>query len=264
MHSSPDSHSYGFPLQWLPVLDEDSVRDAFLSASQYVGDHALPPPPLRYEALRRTSPEAVRVVVVGDGLFSHAGKAHGVAYSAPFSLDRRPLPATLRNFQSELAVCAGLPVSDFCDLVPLAQQGVLLLNRFWTLDAQGDAHSNAGWDVVSRGVVRWLSLRTNPIVFVILGNQLRDWVRDIPHHHPVILTAAPSPQEATYGFFGGHVFSRINRCLDDLKHAPIDWGVVFAPRSLPPPILDRRFFRRISDRQKVACINSDASSLQTI
>lgn len=248
----PDPSLAAFPRSWYPILEDQAVLDAFCAANAAAGPAALPPQNLRYEALRLTSPDTVRVVIVGDGLFSHGGNAHGIGYSVPFSLDRRPLPASVRNFQSELATAAGLPACDFCDLTPIAAQGVLLLNRFWTLDRNGGPHANLGWDVVSRGLVRWLCRHRRPIVFVILGNELRDWVPDIPHHHVLLTAAAPSPREAAYGFFGAEIFQTVDASLDELRQPPIDWSAAFLPRALPPPALDRSLLRKIGDRTRPA------------
>jgi uracil-DNA glycosylase len=107
-------------------------------------------------------------------------------------------------------------------------QGVLLLNTTLTV-RQGAplSHHGQGWEQFTDAVIKILSERPDPLVFLLWGKSAKlkcahlFSLSNSPH---LILTAAhPSPFSAYQGFFGCHHFSQANAFLVAHSKNPIDW-----------------------------------------
>jgi uracil-DNA glycosylase len=109
-------------------------------------------------------------------------------------------------------------------LVPWAEQGVMLLNAVLTVRAhQPASHRNKGWETFTDAVIRALSARGKPVVFLLWGAyaQKKGKLIDAPPH-VILIAAHPSPLSAKK-FFGSKPFSRANTALEEVGEEPIDW-----------------------------------------
>ena len=180
----------------------------------------LPPEPLWFEALRRTSPDATRVVILGQDPYPTAGHANGLAFSFT---SETPLPRSLKNIVRELEDDIGAaPASG--DLAHWADQGVLLLNTALTVP-EGDAggHAKLGWSDLTTQIFTYLS--DSPRAFLLWGNHAQKHGQVITGAgHLKIETAHPSPLSASRGFLGSRPFSRINAWLNARGQPPIRWA----------------------------------------
>lgn len=85
---------------------------------------------------------------------------------------------------------------------------MLLLNTVLTV-RKGEAHSHRkkGWEEVTDHVIKELSNREEPIVFILWGNPSIDKRNLINEEKHVVLTSShPSPLSAYRGFFGFKAF----------------------------------------------------------
>ncbi|MCX8508203.1 MAG: uracil-DNA glycosylase [Rhodobacteraceae bacterium] len=181
----------------------------------------LPPEGQRFAALSLTSPDKVRVVILGQDPYPTPGHAHGLAFSV--EPDVRPLPRSLNNIfkemKDDLQQC---PISG--DLRFWAAQGVLLLNSCLTVPAgSAGGHAGIGWHKLAEEVLAEVS--TRPTAFLLWGGHAQNLGRAInPGDHLLIATAHPSPLSARRGFFGARPFSRVNGWLAARDQPPIDWA----------------------------------------
>ncbi len=180
----------------------------------------LPPAEQRFAALKRTYPDATRVVILGQDPYPTPGHAHGFAFStAP---DVRPLPRSLSNIYKEMHEDLGAAPPNG-DLRFWADQGVLLLNTCLSVPASdAGGHAKIGWHHLTRQVLTHLSDR--PRAFILWGGHAKGFGDAITGPDHLILTSAhPSPLSARRGFFGSRPFSTVNKWLTARKETPINW-----------------------------------------
>ena len=163
----------------------------------------------------------MKVLLLGQDPYHDDNQAHGLCFSVRPGI--KP-PPSLVNMFKELKANLGCKVPNNGDLVPWAEQGIMLLNAVLTVRAhQANSHKNQGWESFTDATIRALADRPDPVVFVLWGayaqkkGKLIDTTR-----HPVLTAAHPSPLSASK-FFGSRPFSAVNKALDGLGKAPIDW-----------------------------------------
>ncbi len=179
-----------------------------------------------FRALRLTSPDDVKVVIVGQDPYHGDDKghpqAHGLAFSVPSPV--RP-PPSLRNIFKEIAAEFGFAMPAHGCLDAWARQGVLLLNTVLTVE-QGKAasHAKRGWEACTDTLIRELAHRHEHLVFMLWGAHAqakRALLETRPHG--VLEAPHPSPLSAHRGFLGCGHFRLANEYLVANGRAPIDW-----------------------------------------
>lgn len=183
-----------------------------------------PPASETFRAFALTSPQDVRVVVLGQDPYHSYGQANGLCFSVANGVK---IPPSLRNIYKELHSDLGIAPSTSGDLTSWAQQGVLLLNATLTVRRDGaGTHQGQGWEIFTDAVVRTLGAGHSPIVFVLWGAFARNKKSLITQpQHTVIDSAHPSPLSAHNGFIGSKPFSQINQALIASGSDPIDWQI---------------------------------------
>lgn len=195
---------------------------AFVTAAYAGPDEILPPKDCLCAALQRCSLAATRVVILGQDPYPTPGQAHGLAFSVR---PPTPPPPSLRNILAEVAADVGPAHIRGGDLTPWADQGVLLLNTILTVRAHAPlSHAKKGWEGFTDAIIRAVSARAEPAVFLLWGAQAKAKIPLIDATRHLILTAAhPSPLSAHHGFLGCRHFSKANAFLVAHGHAPIRW-----------------------------------------
>jgi uracil-DNA glycosylase len=170
---------------------------AFLQKRLHAGATIFPPQPLR--ALELTPPQSVRVVILGQDPYHGRGQAEGLAFSVAPGV---ALPPSLRNIFKELERDLGTPFPSFPhpggSLVKWARQGVLLLNTCLTVEeGQPASHSGKGWEGLTDAVIRQVSQKAAPTVFMLWGAHAQGKLSLIDVKRHLVLTANhPSPLSA--------------------------------------------------------------------
>jgi uracil-DNA glycosylase len=215
------------PATWARVLASEIAEPWFAELGAWIADERLrhtvfPPAADVFRALEATPYEEVRVVILGQDPYHDEGQAHGLSFSVPRGI--KP-PPSLTNIFKELAADVGARAPDHGCLEAWARRGVLLLNTVLTVRAHTPAsHKGRGWERLTSAVLRKLSDRQEPVVFVLWGAhaQKRSALVDTTRH-TVLQGAHPSPLSANKGFFGSRPFSSVNEALRRADLAPIDW-----------------------------------------
>jgi uracil-DNA glycosylase len=195
--------------------------EAFL-AEERAQHTVFPPEQEIFSALRATPYDQVKALIVGQDPYHDDGQAHGLAFSVRRGVK---IPPSLVNIYKELESDLGIPRARHGNLEPWAKQGVLLLNTSLTVRAHAAAsHKGRGWEQLTDAIIRAVNARSQRVVFVLWGGhaQKKRPLIDAPQH-VVIESAHPSPLSARNGFFGSWPFSAINRALEDVGVAPINW-----------------------------------------
>ncbi len=198
---------------------QSAVCAAYESATVY------PPQEELFSAFHLTSPEQVRVVILGQDPYHEPNQAHGLAFSVKSGVT---MPPSLRNIGKELLDDVNLPLRDGC-LIPWAKQGVLLLNAVLTVEqGKANSHRDFGWQRFTDAVFAKLSDLPQPIVFVLWGAQAQKKAAvaaNSSYPRLVLQAPHPSPLSSYRGFFGSKPFSQINAFLQSHGEMPIDWQI---------------------------------------
>lgn len=182
-----------------------------------------------FAAMRMTSLEATKVVIIGQDPYfnAHPGKgpeAHGLCFSVR---DGIPVPPSLRNIFKEInnSVYKGEQPATSSDLTRWATQGVLLLNASFTVIAKKpNSHKDLGWHALTDNIIETISAQKTHVVFMLWGSfaQKKRSLID-GSKHLVLATSHPSPLSAHRGFLGSGVFVRCNEYLKQHGFKEIVW-----------------------------------------
>ncbi len=209
-----------------PALDGASMAalEAFLEAEQAAGKRIFPAPADRFRAFDLTPLDRVRVVILGQDPYHGAGQAHGLCFSVQPGV--RP-PPSLVNIYKELQADLGIARAAHGFLDHWAEQGVLLLNTVLTVEeGQAASHRKRGWEPFTDAVIRLVSAKAEPVVFLLWGAHAQQKAALIDAtRHLVLMAAHPSPLSARTGFFGSRPFSQANAFLAAHGRGTIDWAL---------------------------------------
>lgn len=175
-----------------------------------------------FSAFRLTPYADVRVLLLGQDPYHGPGQAHGLAFSVKPGV---PSPPSLVNIFKELEADVKVPRPKDGSLIAWAEQGVLLLNAVLTVrQAEPNSHAGHGWEAFTDAVIRAVSEKTEPVVFLLWGKYAQKKKKLIDAtRHVVIEGTHPSPLSASSGFFGSRPFSAVNQALESKGRPPIDW-----------------------------------------
>jgi len=216
------------PPNWRAVLDGEFQKPYFRQLQDFVAEErrkhtVFPPEEDVFNALKYTPYDQVKVLLLGQDPYHDDGQAHGLCFSVRPGI--KPPPSLINIFQ-ELHQDLGCKVPNNGDLVPWAEQGVLLLNAVLTVRAhQANSHRNKGWETFTDAVIRAVNDKHRPVMFVLWGTYAQKKTKLIDKDRHVILKAAhPSPLSVKK-FFGSRPFSAINQALQESGQAPINWRI---------------------------------------
>ena len=190
------------------------------------GKNIFPPEDEIFNACRQTPFHEVKVVLMGQDPYHGPGQAQGLCFSVRKEI---PIPPSLMNIYKELYQDLGILPASHGSLLSWAKQGVLMLNATLTV-RQGEpkSHYGRGWEELTDAVIKALSERSEPLVFILWGRSAKEKCETIlsrqNHPHAILTAAHPSPFSATQ-FFGCRHFSKTNALLKKWGKTPIDWTV---------------------------------------
>ena len=218
-----------FKNSWNEVLKDEFSKDYYLRLRSFLKEEygsriIYPPMHDIFNALKLTSYEDVKVVILGQDPYHGEGEAHGLAFSVKPGID---IPPSLRNMYKELQSSLGCYIPNNGYLVKWAKQGVLLLNTALTVRKDlANSHRGKGWENFTTEVIRKLNARKKPVIFLLWGNNAKEKAEfiDKKFHH-VLTSVHPSPLSASRGFFGCNHFKKANEILISMNETPIDWQI---------------------------------------
>lgn len=176
-----------------------------------------------FNALKYTSFNDTKVVIIGQDPYHGEGQAHGLCFSVKKGVK---LPPSLKNIYTEIEDDLNIKMPPHGDLSGLAKQGVLLLNTVLTVRAGNAAsHKDMGWEIFTDRIIAELNNKTTPIVFLLWGSHAEKKAKVITNPlHTKLVTVHPSPLSAYRGFFGCRHFSKTNEILIKNNLSAIKWN----------------------------------------
>ena len=175
-----------------------------------------------FNALKYTSFEDTKVVIIGQDPYHGAGQAHGLCFSVQKGVTP---PPSLKNIFKELNQDIGKPIPDHGELTKWAKQGVLLLNNVLTVrEGCPTSHKGMGWEQFTDRVISELNRKETPVVFLLWGARAQKKAEIITNPiHKRLMSVHPSPLSARRGFMGCKHFSKTNEILKSCGLAEITW-----------------------------------------
>ncbi|MGN1201546.1 MAG: uracil-DNA glycosylase [Candidatus Caccovivens sp.] len=211
---------------WANLLKDEFEKPYFKQLQQFLEEeystHTIYPTMENiFTALNATKYEDVKVVIIGQDPYHEPNQAHGLAFSVQDGVE---LPPSLVNIYNEIEDDLGIKCDRSGNLLRWAKQGVLLLNTSLTVRrGQANSHRGKGWEIFTNEIIKQLSKREDPMVFILWGSNAQDFAPEISKQHLVIKSPHPSPLSAYRGFFGSKPFSKTNNFLVTHGKTPIDW-----------------------------------------
>ena len=215
---------------WDDLLKDEFSKDYYLSLreflkAEYSTRRIFPPMNDIFNALRSTSRENTRVVILGQDPYHGEGQAHGLCFSVKSGVQK---PPSLKNIFKELKLEFEMDEPPHGELTGWAKQGVLLLNTTLTVrEASPASHKGRGWEIFTDRVISLVNEKETPVVFLLWGANARAKKSLITNPaHLVLECAHPSPLSAHNGFFGCNHFVRANEFLERSGLPTIDWAAL--------------------------------------
>lgn len=212
--------------KWDVMLEQEFKKEYFKKLGVFVRDeyqHKIVYPEYKniFNALRYTDYDEVKVVILGQDPYHGEREAHGLSFSVQEGV---PMPPSLQNIFKELEDDMGVK-RNCSDLTDWAKKGVLLLNSIMTVVKDRPlSHKEKGWEIFTDNIIKMLSEREDPIVFILWGSYARSKKVLITNpKHKIIESVHPSPLSAYRGFFGSKPFSKTNEFLEKVYGKGIDW-----------------------------------------
>ena len=212
---------------WDALLAEEFQKEYYLSLreflkSEYFSRRIYPPMNDIFNALKYTSCENTRVVILGQDPYHGDGQAHGLCFSVKKGV---PHPPSLQNIFKELENELGIEPPQSGELTGWAKQGVLLLNTTLTVrEGAPQSHKNKGWEILTDKIISVMNAKATPVVFLLWGGNARAKKSLITNDiHLILECAHPSPLSAYAGFFGCDHFKKTNEFLSSKQLPKINW-----------------------------------------
>lgn len=215
---------------WDALLEDEFKKDYYLSLreflkAEYFSRRIYPPMNDIFNALKYTSYENARVVILGQDPYHGMGQAHGLCFSVKEGIQ---FPPSLQNIFKELKSELGIEPPACGELVGWAKQGVLLLNTTLTVrEGTPQSHKGKGWEILTDRIISLMNEKERPVVFILWGGNARAKKSLITNKRHLILECAhPSPLSAYNGFFGCGHFIKANDFLKSVNEPVIDWSKI--------------------------------------
>lgn len=215
-----------FENKWDDILKEEMDKKYFKDLILFFNEEnkhkvIFPKNKDLFKALKLTSYEDVKVLILGQDPYHGEGEANGLCFSVNEGVKR---PPSLNNIFKELYEDLNIKREDN-DLSDWAKQGVLLLNTVLTVEKdKAFSHRDKGWEKFTDFIITKLDQREETIVFVLWGNAARDKKKLIKNkNHFIIESPHPSPLSFNRGFKGSKPFSKVNKCLKEKNIKEINW-----------------------------------------
>lgn len=219
-----------FGNEWDEILKDEFEKDYYLELRQklineYKTQQIFPNMYDIFNAMKLTSYDDVKCVIIGQDPYHGVGQAHGLSFSVRKGITP---PPSLINIFKEIRDDVGIDnLGKHGELTKWAESGVLLLNSVLTVRAnQARSHHGLGWEEFTTDVIKILNEREKPMVFMLWGGDAKAKQKFIKNPNHLVLKAAhPSPLSAYNGFFGCKHFSQANEFLKAHGMSEIDWSI---------------------------------------
>mgnify|MGYP003229537283 FL=1 len=220
-------HMFPITKNWFELLKNEFNSKEFKELQTFLNNEyatykIYPEAKNVFNALNLVKYDDVKVVIIGQDPYHQPHQAHLLCFSV---LEGTKLPPSLQNIFKEIEDETGKKPNTNGNLTSWARQGVLLLNSVLTVrESCPNSHKNKGWELITSKIIKLLSERKDPVIFLLWGANAIQLGKDIDRSRHYVLTCAhPSPLSAYNGFFGCGHFNKTNEILRKLGKKEIEW-----------------------------------------
>lgn len=221
-------------VNWKNILKDEFEKEYFKKLmnfleNEYAEKKIFPPKELIFNVFNHLEYKDIKVVILGQDPYHGEGQGNGIAFSVNEGIK---IPPSLRNMYKELCLEYSEDINKFYEpktgnLTSWVEQGVFMLNTALTVrEAEANSHSKKGWEVFTDAVLKKINEKTEPVVFILWGNNAKLKKALITNPKHLILEGVhPSPLSASRGFFGCNHFKKTNDFLKDNGLEVINWRI---------------------------------------
>lgn len=215
---------------WKTHLQEEFEKPYFSELVQFVKQQyqtqrCYPKGSEIFNAFDHCHFDAIKVVIIGQDPYHGPHQANGLCFSVNDGITH---PPSLINIFKELETDIKMSYPKSGNLMPWADQGVLLLNATLTVRAhEAGSHQNKGWETFTDAVITLISNQKSDVIFLLWGGFAKKKTKLINgSKHRILSSGHPSPLSANRGYwFGNRHFSQTNSILESLGKEIIDWKI---------------------------------------
>ena len=219
-----------FENEWDELLKDEFQKDYYQNLKkflikEYKTQTIYPDMYDIFNAMKYTSYQDVKVVILGQDPYHEPGQAHGLSFSVKKGVEP---PPSLKNIFKEINDELNIDNSGkHGELTNWAKSGILLLNTVLTVRrGMANSHKDKGWELFTDRIISLLNEREKPVVFLLWGNNAKAKKKLITGKQHLVLTSAhPSPLSAYHGFFGCGHFAQTNEFLKANGMEPVNWSI---------------------------------------
>lgn len=216
---------------WKPFLETEFNKAYFKDLvdfvkSEYENYECFPKGADIFNAFNHCHFNDLKVVIMGQDPYHGEGQANGLCFSVNEGV---PHPPSLRNIFKEIEQDLNIKYPQSGNLMPWANQGVLLLNATLTVRAnEAGSHQNKGWEQFTDAIIKIISQEKDNVVFLLWGGFAKKKKKLIDtSKHFVLETGHPSPLSANRGYwFGNKHFSKTNSLLEQVHVSAVKWQLL--------------------------------------
>ena len=191
--------------------------------AEYASQQCFPKSSDIFNAFNHSHFKDTKVVIIGQDPYHDIGQANGLCFSVNNGVSH---PPSLINIFKEIEQDLGTPYPKSGNLMPWANQGVLLLNATLTVRAHNaGSHQKKGWEQFTDTIIELINKERTNVVFLLWGGFAKKKKKLIDtSKHFVLETGHPSPLSANRGYwFGNKHFSKTNSLLEQVELGLIEW-----------------------------------------
>ena len=219
---------FNFDNGWNKLFEELKTKQYFLDLldflnQEYESKTIYPEKKNLFNCFKKCSFDNLKVVIIGQDPYHEPGQAHGLSFSVQKGVK---LPPSLKNIYKEIENEYGKNPSIDGDLTYLANQGVLLINKYLTVEEHKPlSHKNKMYDLLFVDIISFIEQNNSPIVYLLWGNEAHKVSKLIINkNHIFINSTHPSPLGANKGgWFNTNLFKKCDDYLISHEENPINW-----------------------------------------
>ena len=217
---------YGYPVGWSKSVFEpafEDITEACIHIQEDIdaGVIIVPIPKYTFQVFYEIIPEHVNVVFIGEGPYPNIHTACGIAFSQP---GQKPTNSLANMLQELSRADPSIPEATQGDLLPWVHQGVLLLNKNYTVDVRNTTKYECIWNGFNELVFKAINSRKTKVIYVLMGQKAKSMKSLIGDSGIFIECPHPSPLNGG-AFKGSNIFNKVNTQLIKLNKQPIRWNI---------------------------------------
>ena len=179
-----------------PILNSEAMKELKSKVkAERLSKNILPIASETFDAFNYSEYKNLKIVIIGPEPYSDVSMTNGLAFSSRANKPSEQLSVIFKSIHR--SVYNGYSYEQCFNgynLIPWAQQGILLLNAVMTVEAgKPKSHRTLGWDAFTIPLIKELDKFPTSLVFILMSNVVHSYKEYITNpNHLVITTPYPN------------------------------------------------------------------------